>query len=140
MLSLVAGSEAVESNAFDGKTSDSEFISNKESLTVGHSLARIERGIDVHADASLSVLSNGLSDLVPRSLGRLCSSGSPYLQTARRLKYCERLHFDRMHCSIAEHCGSLVQQTMLYEESIAWSRALTLCTGCSWEASCRNLS
>ena len=89
MPSLVADvSKAFESNGFDGNTSDSEFISNKESRTVRHNLACSERGIDVHTDVSFSVLPRGLSDLVLRSLGRRGSSGSPYLHTARRLIYC----------------------------------------------------
>jgi hypothetical protein len=93
-LSLVADdSEAFESKAFDGKTSDNEFISSKESLTVGHNLARKERGIDVHVDASLSVLPRGLSDLMLRSPERRDSSGSPYLHTARRLEHYQYLNF-----------------------------------------------
>ncbi len=125
MLSLVGRSEAFEPNAFDGKASDNEFISNKESLTVGHSRARIERGIDVHVDASLSAFSEGLSDLVRRSLERLCSSGSPYLHTARRLNYCQRLHFDTMPCSITEHCSGFIEYDRLYDETFDWNMLLT---------------
>ena len=84
-LSLVADAADAFDSKFDGKTSDSEFISSSESLTVGHNFARIERGIDVHVDASLSDLPRGLSDLVSRSPER-GSSGSPYLHTALRLK------------------------------------------------------
>jgi len=89
-LSLVAIiSGALGSKTLDGRTSDSEFISNKESLTVGHNLARNDRGMEVHVDASLSVLPKGLADLEEaRSLARRGSSGSPYLHTARRLKSC----------------------------------------------------
>lgn len=87
-LSLLADAAEDFGSKFGGKTSDREFIRSRDSLTVGHNFARNERGIEVHVDASLSFLPKGLSDLVSRSLERRGSSGSPYLHTARRLKYC----------------------------------------------------
>ncbi len=116
MSSLVAGSKAFESNRLDGKTSDNEFISSKDNLTVGHNLARIERGIDGHIDASLSVLPRGLSDFVLRSPGDLCSSGLPYIQTARRLEYCQGLHFETTYCLDTKYGGQLGPKLILRRE------------------------
>lgn len=70
-----------------GNTSESEFISSRDNLRLGHSFNRRDRGIEDHVEASRWLIPRGEAVLdaaasLPDPRG---SSGSPYRHTARRL-------------------------------------------------------